>query len=82
MNFVIIGCGNKLYGANFNKTARNLNQSLRKLGAKRIVPVFMGNADVDMNADYDKWLNGYWRAFKRFQTLKEKQQESIFKILF
>ena len=56
LRFGVFGCGNLLYGDNFNAVAKAMDRQLGELGAKRAMPVGLGNEDSnDMEAQFDGW---------------------------
>ncbi len=56
LHYGVFGCGNELYGDNFNAVAKAMDAQLAKLGASRALPVGLGNEDSnDMEAQFDRW---------------------------
>ena len=56
LRFGVFGCGNMLYGDNFNAVAKAMDRQLGELRAKRVLPVGLGNEDSnDMEAQFDEW---------------------------
>ena len=57
-SFSVFGCGNRLYGSSFNVVGRHVNASLKKLGAKRIVEMHVGDEDKgNIERQFLKWRN-------------------------
>jgi len=56
MRYAVFGCGNQLYGHNFNAVAKAVDQNLQELGSHRVLPTGLGNEDSnDMEAQFDSW---------------------------
>lgn len=75
MRFAVFGCGNSLYGQNFNKFARHIDEFMTSKSARRIVPTGMGDYDSgEMEEQYQKWTNVFWRSFKRLLVQEKKKK--------
>ena len=56
--FAVFGCGNSLYGSNFNRVARCIDDWLHGLGGRRLMPCRLGDEDGhDMTAQFDAWMH-------------------------
>jgi len=75
--FAIFGCGNKSYGKNFNKVARNIYNHLKSLRARSLVPLGLGNDEEDIDDQFEKWNKNFWRALKRDQERKQGQIDEL-----
>lgn len=76
IRFAVFGCGNSLYGKNFNKFARDIDECMTARSAKRVVPTGMGDYDSgEMEEQFKKWNNVFWRSFKRILVQQEKKRE-------
>ena len=54
--FAVFGCGNSLYGPNFNKCSRDLTKNLKLMGAKEIAELFEGDEDKgSLDAQLNDW---------------------------
>ncbi|PVU91118.1 hypothetical protein BB561_004557 [Smittium simulii] len=54
LNFSIFGLGNSTY-EHFNLPTKQLTKRLRSLGAKLVGPVGLGDDDVNIDDDFEKW---------------------------
>jgi len=78
VRYAIFGCGNSVYGSNFNKVARQIDEYMGGLSAKRIWPTGMGDYDSgEMDQQFKKWTNAFWRAFQRLQSQEKKKLEAL-----
>lgn len=69
MSYCVIGLGNSLYKENFCKVAKNVNDWLDALSAKRYRPIGLMNENVvesengGNEADFDQWRETFWKNF-------------------
>ncbi|KAJ8661380.1 hypothetical protein O0I10_002646 [Lichtheimia ornata] len=59
MNFAVFGVGNKNWRT-YQAFPRKVNESLETLGADRFFQCGEGNADQDMDADFNEWSAHFW----------------------
>jgi tRNA wybutosine-synthesizing protein 1 len=65
----VFGCGNKLYGDNFNAVARKVDQGLAAMGGHAVVPLGLGNEDSnDMESQFDEWSVNLIAALQELQA--------------
>lgn len=70
LKYVIFGLGNRTY-EHFNAVARNLDEGLSKLGAKRIGERGEGDDDKSMEEDYLAWKDGMIQSLAAELGLEE-----------
>lgn len=70
LNYVVFGLGNSTY-QHFNAVARNLDEKLAGLGAKRIGERGEGDDDKSMEEDYLAWKDDMWVAVQREMSFEE-----------
>jgi NADPH-ferrihemoprotein reductase len=76
LNYIIFGLGNSTY-AHYNSVVRKINQSLERLGAKRIGTVGEGDDGTKtMEEDFLAWKELMWSSLGQQKGLKE--QEAVF----
>jgi tRNA wybutosine-synthesizing protein 1 len=61
LTFSVFGCGNSLYGPNFNKCSIDLTKNLKLMGAKEIADLFQGDED---KGSLDLQLNDWNRILQ------------------
>ncbi|XP_073982094.1 S-adenosyl-L-methionine-dependent tRNA 4-demethylwyosine synthase TYW1-like [Rhodnius prolixus] len=63
LNYAVFGLGDSAYGENFNIVAKKVDADLKKLGARRILPLTLGNENASnringsLADDFRTWLN-------------------------
>jgi len=58
MRYAVFGCGNQLYGDNFNAVGKAVDGRIAAMGARQLLPVGLGNEDSnDMEAQFDEWCH-------------------------
>jgi tRNA wybutosine-synthesizing protein 1 len=78
VKYAIFGCGNKLYGRNFNLVARTLDKHLRTKSGHRLIPLGLGDEDTGaLDDQFDTWCSNLWRALKRDLSIKLKKAEAV-----
>lgn len=83
VRFCVFGLGHHEYKANFCTVARNVDAWLCGLGAQKMLPVELGDAGDDLEAQYERWEHlvvEYLRgpipeAMEAFVTSEEEQEE-------
>lgn len=76
LDYIIFGLGNSTY-AHYNSVARKVNESLQRLGAKRIGTVGEGDDGTkSMEEDFLAWKELMWSALSQQKGLKE--QEAVY----
>jgi len=74
VHYATFGCGNSQYSTCFNTVARETDEYMHALGAKRLVPTGMGDVDSgDMDAQFQLWSRSFWRALKKLIAKKKKK---------
>jgi sulfite reductase alpha subunit-like flavoprotein len=54
--FAVFGCGNSVYGANFNVVAKAVDEQLAALGGSRLAAVGLGDEDAgSMEEQFSAW---------------------------
>jgi NADPH-ferrihemoprotein reductase len=64
LKFTIFGLGNREYDI-FCGQGKRVNEQLEKLGAERIFPYGEGDANANMEEDFNTWKKNIWGVFKR-----------------
>lgn len=74
--YAIFGCGNSQYADNFNAVARNMDSFFRKLTARHVIPVGMGDEDsTEMDSQFKTWSKTLFRVVKRIIQQREKKRK-------
>jgi len=74
VQYGVFGCGNSVYGTHFNTVAKQTDEYMNSLAAKRLVPVGMGDVDSgDMDHQFLLWSRSFWRALKRLIAKRKKK---------
>ncbi|KAK9696451.1 hypothetical protein K7432_012448 [Basidiobolus ranarum] len=60
--YAVFGCGNKQWQSTFQAFPTKVDTSIELLGAERLVPAGVGNADDDIDADFTNWSASFWAA--------------------
>jgi len=69
LKYTVFGLGNSVYQSHYNSAAKNLDVWLKKLSAKCIFPVGLGddntmrNDDSNVTVDFEKWMNSFLKHF-------------------
>lgn len=70
MRYAVFGCGNQLYGDNFNTVGKAVDARISAMGARQLLPVGLGNEDSnDMEAQFDEWCHRLLAAMQSQEGL-------------
>jgi sulfite reductase alpha subunit-like flavoprotein len=70
MRYAVFGCGNQLYGDNFNTVGKVVDARIAAMGARQLLPVGLGNEDSnDMEAQFDEWCHRLLAAMQSQEGL-------------
>ena len=59
LKYAVFGLGNKQY-EHFNSVGKYVDGMLKNFGGNQIVPVGLGDDDVNMEEDFAVWREGLW----------------------
>jgi NADPH-ferrihemoprotein reductase len=76
LSYCVFGLGNKTY-EHFNAFARNLDNKLSELGAKRVGPRGEGDDDANLEADFNAWKMAIWGPICGFYGKKQSRRSSL-----
>jgi len=78
VKYGIFGCGNKLYGKNFNLVARTIDSHLKIKSGTRLLPLGLGDEDTGiLDQQFNNWCSSFWRSIKRDLEKKIKKQKAL-----
>lgn len=63
LEYCVFGLGNRQY-EHYNAMGKFFDSYLEKFGAKRIIPIGMGDDDNDLEADFESWKDQMWVALR------------------
>ncbi|XP_013772312.1 S-adenosyl-L-methionine-dependent tRNA 4-demethylwyosine synthase-like [Limulus polyphemus] len=92
MSYVVFGLGSSLYAENFNLVAKNLDEWLSMLQAKRLMEVGLGDENVSadhyigLEGDFLVWKKRFFRVIEEYHCktspcCKENSQEEMEEVL-
>jgi len=64
LEYCVFGLGNKQY-EHYNAMGKFFDSSLESFGAKRIIPLGMGDDDNDLEGDFESWKDQMWVALRK-----------------
>ncbi|ORX59568.1 cytochrome P450 [Hesseltinella vesiculosa] len=75
--YAVFGCGNKQWASTFQKFPKKVNDGLDLLGADKLLPPGVGDANDDIDGDFASWTSEFWSALmQRFgQELSGKNAD-------
>eukprot|EP01124_Arcella_intermedia_P028389 TRINITY_DN5757_c0_g1_i1.p1 TRINITY_DN5757_c0_g1~~TRINITY_DN5757_c0_g1_i1.p1 ORF type:complete len:634 (-),score=133.78 TRINITY_DN5757_c0_g1_i1:54-1955(-) len=69
LKYSIFGLGNSLYGGSrYQKVAKTIDQVLSSLGAHRVGNMGFGDANTDIEEDWDAWEQNLWKILEKEKT--------------
>jgi len=60
LEYCVFGCGNKLWDRTYQAFPTYVNEKLESLGASRILEQFKGNADQDIDDDFQNFMTAFF----------------------
>ncbi|CAJ1946001.1 unnamed protein product [Cylindrotheca closterium] len=83
LEYCVFGLGNRQY-EHYNAMGKFFDSSLETFGAKRIIPIGMGDDDNDLEGDFESWKDQMWvelrKRYCRGAALPVKKDNDEFKI--
>jgi NADPH-ferrihemoprotein reductase len=64
LDYTVFGLGNREYEL-FNAMGKFFDSSLEQLGGSRIYELGLGDDNDDLEADFEKWKDGLWKALQQ-----------------
>jgi NADPH-ferrihemoprotein reductase len=61
LKFSVFGLGSTEY-EHFNKMGKNADRRMAELGGTRVLPLGLGNANENIEEDFEKWHEDLWPA--------------------
>ncbi|KAL1918891.1 uncharacterized protein VTP21DRAFT_2272 [Calcarisporiella thermophila] len=60
--YAVFGCGNRQWASTFQAYPKKVDIGLELLGAERLLPAGVGDANEDIDGDFSEWSANFWSA--------------------
>jgi len=64
MEYCVFGLGSTAYET-YNNIGKTVDKRLEYVGAKRIVPLGLGDDNTDLEGDFEKWSESLWESLQK-----------------
>ncbi|ORE13712.1 cytochrome P450 [Rhizopus microsporus] len=74
--YTVFGCGNKQWRT-YQQFPIKIDKALEELGAERFFPAGQGDADKDIDFDFQDWAKHFWMHTLQYYSIKPNPESNI-----